>query len=305
MEDYIARLALLQSLEDFYILANDVEQYLASNVIRKIKAKNRGMDKYEIWTIRTAAGREVILRPQNLQLLVTGRNLELAWNMTLALLPKLSNPATLKKKELTFLDSHGLDSALYSISQLIGLGADCFISDANQARKLFGTAFENLVHLALQAVGLQTKSVTYNRVISTAVGAQIPYTQQIDLVARRLGPIQTSRNNIAPDELMGSIKTSSKDRMPKIYLDKILLERISEVENIKYIGVFHNDIQRSGADGVSVTFVAQLFLIYEEYLTQVNGIYFLDPPPHINNIAFKGKLRWFTELVRTDIWTLV
>lgn len=304
MDDYIKRLNSLDSLSDFYELARDVEKYLFDYLRRKISAKSVAMSHYELWIVEAIDGREIIVRPFNSTLFIAGEELKASWGKLQKILPKLSNQTTLTDDEKDYLDEHGLDKTLYSVFQLIGCGVDVFVSSSNQARKIFGMKFEELIQYVLNDMGLVTSSTTYTRSFKTSSGSSMVYTYLIDLVISDK-KIQTSGDHINPSEIIGSIKTSSKDRMQKIFVDKTLLERVSGIEGIKYVAIFHNDVQRSGKDNVSGTFVAKLFLTYGELLTRVDGVYYLDPPSHIDKRAYTGKLKWFTDFVRHDIWKLL
>lgn len=305
MKDYLDRLSKLNQLDDFYTLARDLEKYLSANTSKKSTASTAGKEHYELWTAKSLDGRDVSIRPINTDVFLLDKGLTDGWKFVRSTLPKLHNPKSISATEKSLLDNHLLEKTLYSVYQLIGCGMDLLVADANQARKQFGTKFEDLIHLLLREVGVVAGSTTYKRDIKTSSGEKLEFSYQIDLVSRRKGALKTLGDHLDPQELLGSIKTSSKDRMQKIFVDKTLLERVSGVKGIKFVGIFHNDIQRSGATGVSVTFVPKLFLIYGELLTRVDGVYYLDPPPHISKKKYQGKLKWFSEFLRTDLWKLV
>ena len=304
MINYIQRLDHLSSLDAFFALAKDVESYLAANVVKKTSTTTASRPHYQLWIVNDQNNRPVRLRPLNTNLLLLKEQLDRGWELLQTTLPKLSSPRNLTGQEKRFLDNQGLDKTLYTISQLMGCGMDALVANPNQARKLFGMKYEDLIHFTLQSAGLQTKSTTFRKQVP-GMKAKLNYTLDIDLVIRKTGKVLTSGNYLDPGEIISSIKTSSKDRMQKIFVDKTLLERISGVENIKFVAIFHNDVQRSGNTRVSTTFVAKLFLIYWELLTEVAGVYYMDPPSHMHQESYKGKIKWFSDFIRFDVWKMI
>ncbi len=92
--------------------------------------------------------------------------------------------------------------------------------------------------------------------------------------------------------------------MGKVFIDKILLERFVKHDQ-KVIGIFLNDVQRKGHDNVSYTLVSGLFMVYSKFLTELDGVYYLDPPPNAFIEPFTKYMRPFSDLVTKDIWKLL
>ena len=70
---------------------------------------------------------------------------------------------------------------------------------------------------------------------------------QHDLIVEEAGELKA----------IGSVKTSSKDRIDKIFIDKFLYNRLTDA-NTPHFAVFLNDVQRKGKEpnyGVNTTFL--------------------------------------------------
>ncbi len=66
-----------------------------------------------------------------------------------------------------------------------------------------------------------------------------------------------------------------------------------------------NDVQRKESDNISYTLVSGLFMVYSKFLTELEGIYYLDPPPNSLKEPFNKYMKPFSELVTNDIWNLL
>lgn len=110
--------------------------------------------------------------------------------------------------------------------------------------------------------------------------------------------------NIDPREIVISLKTTSKDRMGKIFIDKLLMMKFAK-QNIKVVGIFLNDVQRKESNNISYTFVSGLFMVYTEFLTILDGVYFIDPPPKANESPFNKYIFKFSKFITNDIWRIL
>ena len=107
-----------------------------------------------------------------------------------------------------------------------------------------------------------------------------------------------------PNEVVVSLKTSSKDRFAKIFLDQEMLSFVTG-QQIKVVALFHNDIQRSGTTRTSGTFVAGNFAAYVARFGELTGVYYVDPPPHIDREPWSAWLRRYEDLLLDDLWTRI
>ena len=105
-------------------------------------------------------------------------------------------------------------------------------------------------------------------------------------------------------EVVVSLKTTSKDRMGKIFLDKLLMQKFAG-HSVKVIGIFLNDVQRKETKQISYTFLSGLFMVYTKFLTKLEGVYFIDPPPITKKTPYNQHISPFSKFVTEDIWELL
>jgi len=129
----------------------------------------------------------------------------------------------------------------------------------------------------------------------------------IDLVITKQKALVTAETNtILPSEVVGSVKTTSKDRIDKIFLDKYLLKKLIG-RDITYIAIFLHDVQRAvygdSIFGVNSTFKTGHFLCYSAVFQKLDGVYYVDPRPiMISDTRLKKEIRDFQYLITKDIW---
>ena len=92
--------------------------------------------------------------------------------------------------------------------------------------------------------------------------------------------------------------------MGKMFIDKILLERFVKHDQ-KVVGIFLNDVQRKEDNNINFTLVSGLFMVYSNFLTELEGIYYLDPPPNALKEPYNKYMKPFSELATKDIWNLL
>ena len=114
---------------------------------------------------------------------------------------------------------------------------------------------------------------------------------------------------IKPNEIVGSIKTTSKDRIDKIFLDKYMMSRLLG-RSIPVIAVFLHDVQRAkkagSIFGVNSTFKKNHFMGYTYALNRLDGVYYVDPRPDmVNEATLCQEISDFGKLITHDLWNLV
>ena len=107
--------------------------------------------------------------------------------------------------------------------------------------------------------------------------------------------------------MLGSVKTSSKDRLGKIFMDKLLYCRLTETD-IPHVAIFLNDVQRKNARlenkyGISSTFLPGHFKAFSMKLNPLDGVYYLDIRPNMTteNIL-KDHIKTFDRFIFEDVW---
>ena len=280
------------TLKEFFDITIRVLEYLP-NVLSDSSVKGR----YIIYSSEIA-GTKKFLRPLNRSLFKESKTdfidsyeqLMLVFNR-------------IKKGHRNFEDDDKqiIDSVIYTVQQASGVGLDLLVAP-NSARKHVGNRFEELMRSVFNELAITNSKTVLNIPYGEPTDKRF-YKCENDLILSPFKKVKSSTSDLSSNEIVVSIKTTSKDRMGKIFIDKILLERFIKHPQ-KVIGIFLNDVQRKGSDNISYTLVSNLFMVYTKFLTELEGIYYLDPPPHILEEPFKSKISRFSDLITEDIWNL-
>lgn len=251
-----------------------------------------------------------VTRPLNTDLFVESpRALGIAFERFAAFLADLRQhqDAVLERNGCTdFVESRAISKVVYTAQQVIGSIGDSF-DNPNQCRKRIGQLFENLVRLIIQAVGLECEPRTVNIPIPGYPGSVMSY--ELDLVFSRNKAIIASETSfIHSSEVVGSVKTTSKDRIDKVFLDKYLLTKLLG-RDIPVIAVFLHDVQRARRGnsifGVNSTFKTNHFLGYSIALSRLDGVYYVDPRPEmVSNPRLRDQIGDFEKFLAQDLWAL-
>jgi len=132
---------------------------------------------------------------------------------------------------------------------------------------------------------------------------------ELDVVFSRDKAILMSETEyIHPSEIVGSVKTTSKDRLDKIFIDKYLLNKLLG-RNIPVVAIFLHDVQRAQRGnsifGINSTFKSNHFLGYTVALNKLDGIYYVDPRPEmLVNERLREQISDFQQFLVRDMWTL-
>lgn len=212
--------------------------------------------------------------------------------------------AKLRNKDSIWSESEKglIDSVSYTIQQSIGAGLDLLVDD-NSARKHVGNRFEELIRRIFSEIGIENQKTVLQIPYNSDEGKKV-YKCENDLILSPFDKVKSSSGDLNEREIVVSIKTTSKDRMGKMFIDKMLLERFVGHRQ-KVIGIFLNDVQRMKTNSISFTLVSGLFMVYTEFLTELEGIYYLDSPPNAAKEPFRSHMKPFSELVTKDIWSLL
>jgi len=251
-----------------------------------------------------------ITRPLNADLLIaTATELQKAFERLITFL------ADLREYQETAIDqtSHGryleakeINKVVYTVQQTIGCIGDSF-DNPNQSRKRVGQLFETLIKLIIQEVGLECEPRTISIPVPGYPGYAMSY--ELDLVFSRNKAIIASETRlIHPSEVVGSVKTTSKDRIDKVFLDKYLLTRLLG-RDIPVVAIFLHDVQRAQRGksifGVNSTFKSNHFLGYTVALNRLDGVYYVDPRPEMQaNERLREQIHDFQQFLVQDLWTL-
>jgi hypothetical protein len=211
-----------------------------------------------------------------------------------------------KKAYRSLLDSQEINKVVYTVQQSIGCVTDSFDSP-NTARKRVGQLFENLIKLVIQQVGIVCEPRTITIPIPGYQGYEMSY--ELDLVfSRNKAVIASETKYIHDSEIVGSVKTTSKDRIDKVFLDKYLLTKLLG-RDIPVIAIFLHDVQRATKGdsifGINSTFKSNHFLGYTIALNRLDGVYYVDPRPEmVTNERLKEQIKDFQSFIVTELWEL-
>lgn len=293
----------LGTLQVFYNVADFVIDYVQLNTQSVTPARTRGYSYYDLIVVNVE-GRQRQLRPVNKTLFVWDRDiLRSQFQQLERLLTQLGKAKGLTRPISTsfseLLTGGRVNAVMYTLMQSVACGLDLF-TEPQFARKNVGTRFEDFICALLHSTG-----VTFKRGLTVAVPVgkeKLIYHATSDLVISPFTTVKSSSHGFAPEEIIVSVKTSSKDRMKLIFTDRYLLTRASS-RDAKVIALFLNDVQRMGQDGIASTFVADLFLVFCNFFGDLNGVYFIDPPRHIGDPQWGDLLKRFDTLITKDLWS--
>lgn len=281
-----------KSLSEFFETTTNVLSYLNFSTTDSLYAGEYRISKQKI------EGSEKYLRPINQRLFISEpEEFRIKYLLFLVILERIR----LRDLPVTESDKVIIDSVLYTIQQSIGAGFDLLMGP-NSSRKHVGNRFEELVKAVFDEIEVSNKKTVLQIPYDTDEGRKI-YKCENDLIISPFEKVRSSSSHLDESEIVVSAKTTSKDRMGKIFIDKILLEKFVGHPQ-KVIGIFLNDVQRKESSGISFTLVSGLFMVYTQFLTPLEGIYYLDPPPNAFRKPFSNHMKRFSDLISEDIFRL-
>lgn len=109
---------------------------------------------------------------------------------------------------------------IYTLQQSIGTALDALpVGKSNQARKVNGDLFERLVRLLIVSLNVDCVSGTMKVPVKDVDGTELfKSSYQHDLLLTKEDELK----------IIGSVKTSSKDRIDKVFMDKFLYTRMTD-----------------------------------------------------------------------------
>lgn len=251
-----------------------------------------------------------ITRPLNIELFVESpRHFRTAFDRFVTFLSDIrrhQGAITQQRGAGRYIESNAINSVVYTAQQAIGCIGDSF-ENPNQSRKRIGQLFETLVKLMIQEVGLECEPRTISIPIPGYPGYEMPYG--LDLVFSRNKAIVAAETRfIDATEIVGSVKTTSKDRIDKVFLDKYLLTKLLGRE-VPVVAIFLHDVQRARKGksifGVNSTFKSNHFLGYTVALNRLDGVYYVDPRPQmVADERLREQISDFQTFLVRDLWEL-
>jgi hypothetical protein len=275
-------------LKAYIKFCDEYLNYISDNLQAIIVSQNE--NHYQFYQYKKE-GNFQITRPINSKLMYESKHFAYASKEFVKI---LQNIKTIDKKDETV--RHILNNVTYTIQQSIGSALDGLpAGKSNTARKLNGDLFENFIRLIIQEIGIECRSGVVQIPVEVNGEKAFDMSYQHDLIVEKENEIK----------LIGSIKTSSKDRLDKIFIDKFLYNKLTE-KATPHIAIFLNDVQRKGKEpkhGINSTFLSGHFKGYTVKLNPLDGVYYCDIRPNmLTENILKDHIKTFDNLLIEDIW---
>lgn len=205
----------------------------------------------------------------------------------------LENIRDIKNDEL---NRKYINDFIYTTQQSIGCALDALPSSkTNTSRKVNGDLFERLMQLIIKKLGFFIDSETLSIKVPNS-NEMMKYQNDIE--------IKVNGEIVA----IGSVKTSSKDRVDKIFLDKLMYNRLTQT-NTPHFAIFLHDVQRAGTEPdykVGQTFLTGHFKAYTIGLNPLDGVYYCDLRPVMKtDNLLKEHIKSLDHLLCEDIWDFI
>ena len=189
-----------------------------------------------------------------------------------------------------------INNFIYTTQQTIGCALDALPSSkTNTSRKVNGDLFERLMQMIIRQLGFTIDSETLSVPVPKSV-EKMNYQNDIE--------IKVEGEIVA----IGSVKTSSKDRIDKIFLDKLMYNRLTNTDT-PHFAIFLHDVQRAGKEPnykTGQTFLTGHFKAYTIGLNPLDGVYYCDLRPIMKtDDLLKEHIKSLDYLLCEDVWKFV
>ncbi len=216
-------------LKAYIAFCDEYLNYISDNLQATIVSQNE--NHYRFYQYKKE-GNFQITRPINSNLMYDAKSFTKA---SKEFLKVLRNIKTINKKDEAVRNI--LNNATYTIQQSVGSALDGLpAGQSNTARKLNGDLFEHFIRLLIREIGIDCKAGTIQVPVILDGQPTFNMSYQHDLIIEKESDIK----------VIGSIKTSSKDRIDKIFIDKFLYNKLTE-KATPHIAIFLNDVQRKNS----------------------------------------------------------
>ncbi len=274
---YVTDKTHFTSLDDFAQFAMAYLDFIDQGLQARIVCQNE--TNYQFFQYREDCSYN-ISRPVNMDIFGTSRSFKKTVSGFTNVLRSIKAG---KKPDSTL--RQAFTSAIYTFQQSIGAALDALpASQANQAKKINGDLFERLIRFIFSATGLDCSTGIIPVPVKDDSGKVLfKMNYQHDLIVKSDGEIK----------LLGSIKTSSKDRIDKVFVDKLLFSRLSG-QSLPYIAIFLNDVQRAkskmlNSHRINSTFLSGHFKAYSIRLAPLEGVFYCDLRPNMKTDPFLAQ----------------
>jgi len=282
-----------KDLQSYIKFCLDYLNYVSDNLQAVIVSQNE--NHYCFYQYDKSANFQ-ISRPINTKLMYKSDEFENISKEYLKILKSLKKSKTSSKSVREI-----INNSTYTIQQSIGAALDALpAGKSNTARKLNGDLFEYFIRLIINEIGVDCRAGVVQIPVVVEGEKLFDMSYQHDLIIDKDDEIR----------LIGSIKTSSKDRIDKIFIDKFLYNKLTEKQT-PHIAIFLNDVQRKNTKkeneyGINATFLPGHFKGYTIKLNPLDGVYYCDIRPNMKTEKIlKDHIKTFDNLLIEDIWKFI
>lgn len=236
-------------------------------------------------------GKHCVTRPINSNLFIKAKDFSIERKIfedTLPYIKEIKNETEIRKT---------INKVIYTCQQCIGCTLDA-LNNSNKAKKKNGNYFEILIRNTVKKCGINIDDK--DEIVSLPESDEtMKFEHDIILL--------NAKNE---EKAIGQLKTSSKDRIDKIFLDKYMYNKIKDVD-IPHFAIFLNDVQRKenknkALYGINSTFLPGHFKAYTVALNPLDGVYYLDLRPSITKDVFLNeRIKSFDNFLVEDMWKFI
>ena len=279
-----------QTIEDYSVFCEEYLSFIFDGLQAVIVSQNE--NHYRFFQYR-AEGNYNVSRPINSNLMISVDNFQNAkdnFYYTLRHIREIQDNNELRQT---------INKFVYTCQQAIGAALDALpAGESNKARKINGDLFERYVRLVLRNIGIDVHDGVVSVPVTVDNEELFKMAYQHDLIVEKLGQVRA----------IGSVKTSSKDRLDKIFIDKFLYNRLTN-STTPHFAVFLNDDQRKGKEphfGINTTFLTGHFKGYTIKLNPLDGVYYCDLRPNmLTDCILSEQIHSLDVLLTEDIWKFI
>ncbi len=279
------------SVEDYADFCLYYLEYIKHNLQAVIVCRNE--NKYQFFQYNKE-GTFNVTRPVNGEIMLCLESFEESRKNFKELIANIKDNEAKKESNRKLINNY-----IYTCQQSIGAALDALpVGKSNTARKINGDLFERFIRLIISDIGIEVGDGTISVPIKIDGKVAFNMKYQHDLIIKVEDDVRA----------IGSVKTSSKDRIDKIFIDKFLYNKLTD-NYTPHFAIFLNDVQRKGKEGkygIGSTFLPGHFKGYTIKLNPLDGVYYIDIRPNmLTEDILKSQIKTFDHFILTDIWKFV
>jgi len=280
-----------QNIENYIDFSKKYLEFIKTNLQAVIVSRNE--NNYQFFQYKQD-GTFNVTRPINSNLLYSFEEYENIVDEFLYMMNHIRDEGTdsARNREI-------INRFIYTSQQCIGASLDALPANkSNTARKINGDLFERFIRLIIKNIGIDVSEGTIKVPVMVDGEEAFKMNYQHDLIISQNDEVKA----------IGSVKTSSKDRIDKIFIDKFLYNKLTE-KDTPHFAIFLNDVQRKGAEGkygINATFLPGHFKGYTVKLNPLDGVYYCDIRPNmLTEDILKDHIKTFDNFIFNDIWNFI